>query len=37
MIHRIPAAGFAAILLIACGGPPKPSAGLADENLATSE
>ena len=37
MIHRIPAACFAAILLIACGGPPKPSAGPADENLAALE
>ena len=37
MIHRIPAAGFAAMLLFACGGPPKPSASLADENLAALE
>ncbi|WP_322100960.1 MULTISPECIES: hypothetical protein [Bacteroidales] len=37
MIHRIPAACIAALLLIACGGPPKPADGLADANLAALE
>ncbi len=37
MIHRIPAACIAALLLIACGGSPKPADGLADTNLAALE